>query len=66
MIGNGNSTHAIIIRFINQRINRGLSVEQRILGMNMQMYKGFHAVICVLIRQRKITVYFIADNYTSD
>ena len=66
MIGNGNSTHAIIIRFINQRINRGLSVEQRILGMNMQMYKGFHAVICVLIRQRKITVYLGFGKYTAD
>ncbi|OAV64040.1 hypothetical protein Barb6_03414 [Bacteroidales bacterium Barb6] len=49
VIGHGKGIHTVRLRLFDKRIYRSLSVQQRILSVYMQMYKGFHTVMLMLI-----------------
>ena len=50
VVGDGQAGHAVGYCFVDQGINRGLAVEQRVLRVYVQMYKRLHIVtVSVLI-----------------
>ena len=54
MVGQGNSRHTVIVRFVYQRLYACLPVEYRILGVNVQMYKWLHNDFRDMIHEVKI------------
>ena len=54
VVGQGDSRHTIIVRFVYQRLYACLPVENRILRVNMQMYKWLHNDFRDMIYEVKI------------
>ena len=47
MIGDSHTAHAIADSFVDEFGHRGLSVENGVLGVNVQMYEVLHFLQCV-------------------
>ena len=54
VVGQGDSRHTVIVRFVYQRLYACLPVENRILRVNMQMYKWLHNDFRDMIYEVKI------------